>query len=228
MADDCWMTYAEAAKALGLTTEGVRALARRQRWPRRSPNAIGGQAWVMIPADRLATASTDGKKAPPDGAGEPNRREDPPHELEKAPLTAGQVPPSDGRDQGNQRDPAVDDNPDGIDSDRRESRRDKSILTAVREVAEMLAVPLREQIDTLAAQLAAANERAERAQAQAQEARAALNEQSAEHRRVVEALIARIPAPRRRWWHRGRGKIIRATPGISSRMCPKGRALPPG
>src|SRR5215213_5409384 len=205
MTDDCWMTYAEAAKAFGLTPEGVRALARRQRWPRRSPNAIGGQAWVLVPADRLAAVSTDRKKVSPDGAGEIDRREDPPHESEKTPPIVGQVTPLDGRDQGSRRDPSVGDNPDGLDSNRRESRRDESVLTAVREVAEMLTMPLREQIDILTAQLAAANERAERAQAQAQEARAALDEQSAEHRRVVEALVARIPAPRRRWWRRGRG-----------------------
>jgi hypothetical protein len=52
--DGHWLTYAEAAKCLGLTTEAVRALARRQKWDRRSPNAIGGQAWVLVPANRLS------------------------------------------------------------------------------------------------------------------------------------------------------------------------------
>jgi hypothetical protein len=205
MTDDCWMTYAEAAKALGLTTEGVRALARRQRWPRRSPNAIGGQAWVSVPADRLTAVSTDGKKAPSNGAGEIHRREDSPPESQKTPQTDRESPPPDGSDQDDQRDPTVGDHPHGMGSDRRDPRRDESIITAVREVAEMLTVPLREQIDTLTVQLAAANERAERAQVQAQEARAALDEQSAEHRRVVEALVARIPAPRRSWWRWSRG-----------------------
>lgn len=201
MTDDCWMTYAEAAKNLGLTTEGVRALARRQRWSRRSPNAIGGQAWVLVPAERLAAVSTDGKKAAPDGAGETDRREALPPELENTPPTDQPAPSLDGSNQGGQRDPTGGENPDGVDSDRRE----ESILTAVREVAEMLTAPLRQQIETLTAQLAAANERAERAQAQTQEARAALDEQSAEYRRVVEALVARIPAPRRSWWRWGRG-----------------------
>src|SRR4051812_17207973 len=52
--DEHWLTYAEAADKLGLTVNAVRALARRQRWSRRSPNVIGGQAWVAVPADRLA------------------------------------------------------------------------------------------------------------------------------------------------------------------------------
>src|SRR3954464_15838835 len=53
-AHEQWLTYADAAEKLGLTVNAVRALARRQRWPRRSPNVIGGQAWVAVPADRLA------------------------------------------------------------------------------------------------------------------------------------------------------------------------------
>src|SRR4051794_4075569 len=52
--DEHWLTYTEAAERLGLTVNAVRALARRQRWPRRSPNVIGGQAWVAVPANRLA------------------------------------------------------------------------------------------------------------------------------------------------------------------------------
>src|SRR3954464_11996524 len=53
-AHEQWLTYSEAAEKLGLTVNAVRALARRQGWPRRSPNVIGGQAWVAVPADRLA------------------------------------------------------------------------------------------------------------------------------------------------------------------------------
>src|SRR3954447_10106774 len=49
-----WLTYADAADRLGLTLEAIRSLARRQHWPRRSPNAVGGQTWIVVPADRLA------------------------------------------------------------------------------------------------------------------------------------------------------------------------------
>src|SRR4051795_4168592 len=55
-----WLTYAEAAERLGLTPEAVRALARRQHWPRRSPKAVGGQTWILVPADRLEAAAANG------------------------------------------------------------------------------------------------------------------------------------------------------------------------
>ena len=42
-----WLTYADAAERLRLTLEAVRALARRQHWQRRSPNAVGGQTWIL-------------------------------------------------------------------------------------------------------------------------------------------------------------------------------------
>ena len=54
LTNEHWLTYTAAAEKLGLTVNAVRALARRQGWPRRSPNVIGGQAWVAVPADRLA------------------------------------------------------------------------------------------------------------------------------------------------------------------------------
>ena len=44
-----WLTYAEAAQLLGKTQEAVRALARRQHWPRQSPNLPGGHARVRVP-----------------------------------------------------------------------------------------------------------------------------------------------------------------------------------
>src|SRR3954452_3725351 len=82
-----WLTYAEAAERLGLTPEAVRALARRQHWPRRSPNAVGGQTWILVPADRLAAAAASGhaesgRRTPSGNA----RRE----HSQKSPLPAGQ------------------------------------------------------------------------------------------------------------------------------------------
>ena len=44
-----WLTYTEAAQLLGKTQEAVRALARRQHWPRQSPNLPGGHARVRVP-----------------------------------------------------------------------------------------------------------------------------------------------------------------------------------
>jgi hypothetical protein len=47
------LTYTEAGKLLGISSEAVRQLARRRSWPRRTPNAYGVQAMVLIPADAI-------------------------------------------------------------------------------------------------------------------------------------------------------------------------------
>lgn len=66
-----WMTYEEAASRLDISTEAVRALARRRKWPRQSPNAPGGRARVLIPgmtrSDRPRPALPDGHGGVPDG-----------------------------------------------------------------------------------------------------------------------------------------------------------------
>jgi hypothetical protein len=51
--DDRWLTYIEAGELLGLSPEAVRSIARRQKWPRQSPNAIGKVVKILVPADRL-------------------------------------------------------------------------------------------------------------------------------------------------------------------------------
>src|SRR3954452_20054989 len=51
-----WLTYGDAAQLFGISSEALRSLARRQRWDRRSPNAVGGQSWVLVPAARLPPA----------------------------------------------------------------------------------------------------------------------------------------------------------------------------
>lgn len=60
-----WMTYEEAASRLDISTEAVRALARRCKWPRQSPNAPGGRARVLIPgmtrSDRPRPSLPDGQ-----------------------------------------------------------------------------------------------------------------------------------------------------------------------
>ena len=47
-----WMTYDEAAAALGIKSDSVRRQARLRSWPRRTGN--DGKAQVDIPDDRLA------------------------------------------------------------------------------------------------------------------------------------------------------------------------------
>jgi len=70
MAED-WFTYAEAARLLGKTPEAVRAIARRQHWPRQTPNLPGGHARVQIPEmtglDRPCPPLTDGQPPLTDG-----------------------------------------------------------------------------------------------------------------------------------------------------------------
>jgi hypothetical protein len=44
-----WLTYAQAGQLLGISPEAVRQLARRRAWPRRTPNAYGGLATVLVP-----------------------------------------------------------------------------------------------------------------------------------------------------------------------------------
>jgi hypothetical protein len=48
-----WLTYAAAGELLGISPEAVRQLARRRGWPRRTPNAYGVQAQILMPEDVL-------------------------------------------------------------------------------------------------------------------------------------------------------------------------------
>lgn len=45
-----WLTYLELGERLGITASAARMHARRRGWQRRAPNAIGGQARVLVPA----------------------------------------------------------------------------------------------------------------------------------------------------------------------------------
>src|SRR3954447_15109944 len=198
-----WLTYGDAAQLFGISSEALRSLARRQRWDRRSPNAVGGQSWVFVPADRLPTAGrTDSDQ----------RLETDPNQLQPPDRSA----PTAGREGGDHRSEI---DPDCA-TDRREDRRSDELLTAVREMAEILIGPVREQIGDLKTQLMVEREPADRAERRAEtaerhidEMRAALDakdedhrqmttlfvDERAEHRRVVALLTERIPA-RRRWW----------------------------
>ena len=63
--DQQWLTYVEASEALGITVEAVRALTRRQKWPRQRPNGIGQVVRVLVTTDRMrpnaANGQTDGR-----------------------------------------------------------------------------------------------------------------------------------------------------------------------
>jgi hypothetical protein len=51
--EERWLTYAEVGQLLGISAEAARATARRQKWPRRTPNDHGALARVLMPNDRF-------------------------------------------------------------------------------------------------------------------------------------------------------------------------------
>ncbi|MFL5285654.1 MAG: hypothetical protein ACJ8AW_32935 [Rhodopila sp.] len=182
--DEHWLTYAEAAEKLGLTVNAVRALARRQRWPRRSPNVIGGQAWVAVPTDRLAIndhIANDPRSKPAAANDHPspindhdpvvinhhNRNERRPNSAavisqlgsDRQSESAASDPllSTDDHDGGERRPDsrAVNDHDSsGQRSEPIDDRRSTEILTAVQQIAERITEPLREQIADLRNQLA--------------------------------------------------------------------------
>ena len=59
--DQQWLTYVEASEALGITVEAVRALTRRQKWPRQRPNGIGQVVRVLVPTDWMRPNAANGQ-----------------------------------------------------------------------------------------------------------------------------------------------------------------------
>src|SRR5436309_13396899 len=51
--EDRWLTYAEAGELLGISTQAARMLAKRRGWARRTPNAYGDRALVLLPDDMV-------------------------------------------------------------------------------------------------------------------------------------------------------------------------------
>src|SRR4051812_24556465 len=48
-----WITYAEAGQLLGISAQAARMLAKRRGWARRTPNAYGDRALVLVPTDAI-------------------------------------------------------------------------------------------------------------------------------------------------------------------------------
>src|SRR5918997_388818 len=48
-----WVTYAQAGELLGISTQAARMLAKRRGWARRTPNAYGDRALVLLPTDTV-------------------------------------------------------------------------------------------------------------------------------------------------------------------------------
>jgi hypothetical protein len=53
---ECWVTYADAGKLLGISTQAARMLAKRRGWARRTPNAYGDRALILVPPDAIEQA----------------------------------------------------------------------------------------------------------------------------------------------------------------------------
>jgi len=52
-ATERWLTYGEIGQLFGITPSAARMLARRRGWARRTPNAYGDRARVLVPDDAL-------------------------------------------------------------------------------------------------------------------------------------------------------------------------------
>jgi hypothetical protein len=48
-----WLTYAEAGELLGISAQAARMFAKRHGWARRTPNAYGERAQVLVPIDAV-------------------------------------------------------------------------------------------------------------------------------------------------------------------------------
>ena len=190
-----WLTYADAAERLGLTLEAVRALARRQHWQRRSPNAVGGQTWILVPADRLVAAANGGHTNGERRAPRNDKRRAHSDEI---------APPASQDDDGRRATPAATpDTDEPLDRRAEDSdRRLDEVLTAVREVGELFA-PLRDQLDRERQRADRAENRVQEVEKQLAEMRDKLETEMIEHRRIVGTLTEQLAARRSwRWWRR--------------------------
>jgi hypothetical protein len=69
--EEHWLTYAEAADLLGISTEAARLRARRYKWPRRTPNEPGAVARVLVPDDDRGTDRQSDRPQPALTGGRP-------------------------------------------------------------------------------------------------------------------------------------------------------------
>jgi hypothetical protein len=52
-----WLTYKECGLRFGVSTAAARQMSRRRGWQRRTPNAYGARAEILVPADALPAAA---------------------------------------------------------------------------------------------------------------------------------------------------------------------------
>jgi hypothetical protein len=51
--DGEWLTYIDAGRKLGISTAAARQLSRHRGWQRRTPNAFGARAEILVPSEAL-------------------------------------------------------------------------------------------------------------------------------------------------------------------------------
>ena len=174
--EEHWLTYAEVGQLLGISAEAARAMARRQKWPRRTPNDHGALARVLVPNGRLPLSPRSVMTA---GHPEDERLPVRPRPA----LNGGHPGGGRGMDQSSDRpDDRVDTTPD--------------IFRTMREMVELLLEPLREQ-------LTIANQRADRAERRIDELQTVLDAKTRELTTLQANQVQMAPA-RRRWWQWGR------------------------
>jgi hypothetical protein len=61
-----WLTYVEVSRLFSITPGAARMLAKRRGWPRRTPNAHGDRAKVLVPENAVVQprAASYGERAP--------------------------------------------------------------------------------------------------------------------------------------------------------------------
>ncbi len=183
--EGCWLTYTEAAQLLGISSEALRSLARRNRWDRRSSNAVGGHSWVLVPPDRLPTGGHEESDPRPSADGDPRRA--PENPLQTSGRDAADLRPT----------------------DRHEDRRLEEILTAVRSLGDAVTalgsqlIRERERADRAEERAREAEGRTRETEVRVRELQEQLAAELIEHREIVRLLTERIPA-RRSWrlWRR--------------------------
>src|SRR4051812_22368301 len=180
--EERWLTYAEVGELLGISAEAARALARRQKWPRRTPNEHNALARVLVPPDRPAA-----RPRPPGIRG----------------INGGH--PGDDRGAGD-RHPAEHDRP-GESADILRSTV-RALESAVETLREQLGIANR-RIDEERGRAQEAEQRADRERERAAEAEKRAERASARVQELTTQVAERIAAPvpaQRSWlpWRRRR------------------------
>jgi hypothetical protein len=170
--DDRWLTYIEAGELLSISPEAVRAIARRQKWPRQTANAVGRAVRILVPADRISPVTANGQIAARPVTANGHTESAP----ELHPDVTGHAP-----------------------SDMTGHQRIEELLSTIKEMAATFMEPLREQLERAEIRVQAAESRAQEAEKQVRDLQERLTAEMTEHRRIIGLLTEQL-AVRRSWW----------------------------